>query len=78
MQYLFDHSKLGGVTTGQFRVNIAYQVKDFDKPVLCGSRTAYHGSYCGLGQTLCPPHAGKPNAGKHGLWFVAKLEEGEI
>jgi hypothetical protein len=49
-QYLFDHAKLGGVTTGRFRVNVAYRAKDFDKPVL----RKYEGVPAALGHITYP------------------------
>ena len=49
-QYLFDHAKLGGVTTGRFRVNVAYRAKDFDKPVL----RKYEGVPAALGHITEP------------------------
>ena len=49
-QYLFDHGKLGGVTTGRFRVNIAFHAKDFDKPVL----REYEGVPAALGLVTDP------------------------
>jgi hypothetical protein len=49
-QYLFDHAKLGGVTTGRFRVNVAYRAKDSDKLVLC----KYEGVPAALGHITDP------------------------
>jgi len=49
-QYLFGHAKLGGVTTGRFRVNVAYRAKDSDKLVLC----KYEGVPAALGHITDP------------------------
>ena len=49
-RYEFDHDKLGGVTTGRFRVNIAYRSSEFEKPVL----REYKGVPAALGHITDP------------------------
>jgi hypothetical protein len=49
-RYEFDHDKLGGVTTGRFRVNIAYRNSEFEKPVL----REYKGVPAALGHITDP------------------------